>query len=286
MENVNWDQLFYYEDLLAYAKYLETHYPQKISLEVIGKSLCGRDIFMIKAGTGLDNIVITGGVHGRESVNPMVLLSMIEYYCEELSYYLDQVTIYAIPLVNPDGYMISLCGFDTIKNNRYRENMKAKGIPYYLWKYNARGIDINRNFPCRSWRQKFPKDMPASEPETIALMYVFEQVPAIGYIDYHCRGKQIYYFRDSMSDEYNRNQYRLACILSTITDYVLMQPDTEIELGDSGGNTVHFVSEELNIPALTLETVDELAVFPLSPHYQRETFEEIKLTPFVFCKKK
>jgi len=285
MENVNWDQLFYYEDLLAYAKYLQAHYPSQICLEVIGRSLDGRDIFMIKVGRGAQNIIITGGVHGRESVNPMVLLSMAEYYCEELSYYLEQVSIYIVPLLNPDGYMVSLCGFDSLKHCSYREAMKSKGIPFYLWKYNARGIDINRNFPCLTWKQKFLRDTPASEPETMALIYLFQQVPSIGYIDYHCRGKQIYYYRNSMSKEYNERQYRLACILSTITDYILMSPQSEIEAEDSGGNTVHFYSEEYKQPAFTIETVDELAVFPLSPHYQKDTFEEIKLTPFVFCKK-
>lgn len=284
MENVNWDQLFFYEDLVAYAKYLTSHYRELVKYESIGRSIDGRDIFLLKIGKGKENIIVTGGVHGRESINPMVLLCMAEFYCEELVFYLDKVCIYMVPVLNPDGYSIAIQGFDSISTVHYRNLCKNKGIPNYLWKYNARGIDINRNFPCLSWRKKHLHDVAGSEPETIALMQLFQCVPALGYIDYHSRGKQIYYHRQNMTEEYNQEQYHLACMLSAITDYELVPPVDEIEENDSGGNTVHYYSEEFGNPAITIETVDDLAVFPLSPHYQKNTFEEIKMTPFVFCR--
>ena len=284
MENVNWDQLFYYEDLVAYAKYLTSHYQDLVKYESIGCSLDGRDIFLLKIGNGRENIILTGGVHGRESINPMVMLCMAEYYCEEFCDYLTQVSIYMVPVLNPDGYCIAIQGFDCIRTEGLRNIVQRKGIPYYLWKYNGRGVDINRNFPCISWRKKDINDAAGSEPETRALMQLFQTVPSIGYIDYHSRGKQVYYYRQYMSKEYNEEQYRLACLLSALTEYELVPPKDEIEENDSGGNTVHFYSEEFGLPAITIETVDELAYFPLSPHYQKNTFEEIKMTPFVFCR--
>ena len=36
-------------------------------------------------------------------------------------------------------------------------------IPHEDWKYNARGVDINRNFPSRSYVQQRPNEMPLSE---------------------------------------------------------------------------------------------------------------------------
>lgn len=284
MENVNWDQLFYYDDLVAYAKYLAYHYSELIKYESIGRSVDGRDIFMLKIGKGERNIVLTGGVHGRESVNPMVLLCMAEYYCEEFCDFLERVAIYMVPVLNPDGYSIAIQGYDCIKSDKYRNAVKLKGLPHYMWKYNARGVDINRNFPCLSWKKKHLHDQAGSEPETCALMELFRSISSIGYIDYHSRGKQIYYHRNNMTEEYNKEQHRLACLLNTLTGYILMPEQKEIELNDSGGNTVHYYSEEFCMPAITIETVDELAYFPLSPHYQKGTFEEIKLTPFVFCK--
>lgn len=286
MENVNWDQLFYYEDLVAYAKYLNCHYSELVQYESIGRSLDGRDIFLLKVGKGKDNIILTGGVHGRESVNPMVLLCMAEYYCEEFKDFLERVSIYMIPVVNPDGYTIAIRGFDSLKSDKYRRMCELRHIPYYLWKYNARCVDINRNFPAVSWRKKDLYDEAGSEPETKALMEFFQCTASLGYIDYHSRGRQIYYYRRSLPTEYNEEQYRLACLLNTLTDYELVDPDEEIEAKDSGGNTVHYYSEEFCLPAITIETVNDLAYFPLSPHYQKDTFNEIKLTPFVFCKDK
>lgn len=284
MENVNWDQLFYYEDLVAYAKYLERHYKGLIHYESIGCSLDGRDIFMVKVGKGKDNVIATSGVHGREIVNPMVLLCMAEYYCEEFKDSLERISIYIVPVLNPDGYSIAIQGFDCLRTEQYRRMCERKHIPFYLWKYNARCVDINRNFPCITWEKKDVDDEAGSEPETAALMQLFQSVSSIGYVDYHSRGKQIYYHRKSLPEEYNKEQFRLACVLNTLTDYDLVPPKDEIEANDSGGNTVHYYSEEFCLPALTIETVDELACFPLSPHYQKETFEEIKLTPFVLFK--
>ena len=284
MENVNWDQLFYYEDLMAYAKYLSCHYFNLIQYESMGRSLDGREIFLIKVGKGTENIILTGGVHGRESVNPMVLLCMAEYYCEELKEYLDRVSIYIVPVLNPDGYSIALQGFDCLTSEINRRICERKHIPYYLWKYNAHGVDLNRNFPSITWKKKDAGDEAASEPETVALMQLFQNVSSIGYIDYHSRGKQVYYYRKCLSKAYNHQQFRYACLLNALTNYELVPPKDEIEEEDSGGNTVHYYSEEFHLPAITIETVDELAYFPLSPHYQRETFEEIKLSPFIFCK--
>lgn len=283
MENVNWEQIFYYRDLVAYAKYLENHYKGLVTYNVIGRSADGRDIFLLILGSGKENIILTGGVHGRESVNPMVLLSMAEHYCEKFKEYLSKVCIYMVPLLNPDGYCIATEGYESIRSTSLRKNIVERKIPNYLWKYNARGVDINRNFPCVSWQKKSITDSAGSEVETKALMELFQEVSSVGFIDYHSRGKQIYYHRQSMSKQYNEEQYRLACLLNALTGYELVLPSEEIEKNDTGGNTVHYYSEQIKKPAITIETVDELAIFPLQPHYQKITFQEILFTPFIFC---
>lgn len=284
MENVNWDQLFYYEDLTAYAKYLASHYPDYVSYTCIGRSYDNRDIFLLKIGRGKKNILLTAGVHGRESINPMVLLSMAEFYCEEWRDYLLTVTIYMVPLVNPDGYVIAVQGFDGIKNGHLKKQALRMNLPFYQWKFNGRGVDINRNFPASSWRRKKTGDYPGSEYETAALMQLMQEIPFIGYIDYHSRGKEIYYYRNALSERYNQEQKRLGELIAALTDYQLLPPSEEIEPGDSGGNTVQYYSEVFKKPAITVETVENEAMFPLSPHYQRVVFEEIKMTPFVLLK--
>ena len=153
-----------------------------------------------------------------------------------------------------------------------------------FYKKNARGVDINRNFPCQSFSgsQEFPE--PASESETKALICFCERYKPLGMIDYHSRGNTIYYHRAAMQAAYNRRQYRIAKQLAGLTGYSLNLPADENPDNHSGGNTVQYFSENFQKPALTIETVNENATFPLDPSYQLQVFEEIKDTPLLFLK--
>lgn len=371
MRQLTFDLPYRYEDFLADTAYLQATYPTMFHAYQLGESHDGRDILVFQVGKGPIPIIITGGVHARETINPMVIMRLIESYLklyteiepiivdfgmasrlppddlstrgkvkqrftemaectighsirggspleqpvirseagnvlaegavpEELRFQslekaetipaeyfiyniLNTFTFYIIPLLNPDGYEIALGGFDTIRNQELRKHAIAMGIPYEEWKANARGVDINRNFPSVTWRPKFPGDHPASENETKALMYLFDQIPAVGYLDLHSRGKTIYYYKGSMSKEYNERQKFIADRLKAVTGYELMPPETEIEAMDSGGNTVHYFSEKYQQPAITIETVTDLAPFPLDVRFQRPTFEEIYLAPLEFA---
>ncbi len=304
------DQEYHYDKLIQAGKALAKQYNTIIKYVTIGESHDSRDIVLLKLGCGQKYIVCCGGVHGRETINPVVLLRIIEYYAEYYINYrehrydlmmklksprlylkeeyvqmlygacinelLQTFTILFVPLLNPDGYMISLQGYGTISSPELKEQCLAMGQPYPEWKYNGRGVDINRNFPCRLWKPKHPSDTPASEKETKALIKLFHDYRTRGFLDFHSRGKQIYYYRSQMPDSYNRRQLEIACRFQNITDYVLMQPEVEINTGDSGGNTVHYYSETFKKPALTIETVEEEATFPMDWQYRLQTFEELK----------
>lgn len=366
MRQLTFDVPYRYEDFLQDTEYLLTTYPSMLHVYHIGESHDGREILVFQLGTGPIPIIITAGVHGRETINPMVVMRMIENYLGLVAYeepaivdfgissrmlppqgrigqlFVDMpectvdhaihghsplaqpvvrseanqgqteeesnqelrfqsvekginipteyniynifrtFTFYIIPLLNPDGYEIALGGFDVIRDSELRKHAVKLGIPYEDWKANARGVDINRNFPSVTWRPKFPGDRPASENETKALIYLFDQIPAVGYLDLHSRGKTIYYYKGNMSKEYNERQKYIAERLKEVTGYELMPPESEIEEMDSGGNTVHYFSEKYHKPAITIETVPDLEPFPLDVRHQRPTFEEIHLAPLEF----
>ena len=304
-----------YHDLISDVNALTKTYSKSLQSVTIGKSHDNRDIVMLKLGTGKKYILFCSGVHGRETINPIVLLKIAEYYAKIYEDYnkerekfnmllknpsgdienqynmiifekcvyelLQTYTILMIPLLNPDGYMISLYGYNAIQDLDLRKRVKKMGINHTEWKYNGRGVDINRNFPCRSWKPKGPRDYAASENETQTLIQIFHQYRIRCFLDFHSRGKSIYYYRNSMPSSYNENQYKIAKKLKEITGYGLVSPENEIEYGDSGGNTVHYFSERFNKPALTIETVDEDAAFPLDYKYRFSTFEEVKLVLFI-----
>lgn len=251
------DQIISYYEMVDEMKELEKRYPDNVRLEAIGLSRESQPIYSIIFGTGEKRLVASGGVHGREIVNPTVLLKMADYYLS--NEYKGNLSgkIYLIPCLNPDGYEIA----------------RTKSV---LWKENAAFVDLNRNFPSQTWRQKWQMDKAASEPETRALIRFLHQVNPDGYLDFHSRGKCIYYYRNQMEEDYNQQQKRIADTLAKKTGYELVVPNMEIEPLDSGGNTVHYVSEVFHIPALTIETVDETAEFPLSGTFINETYLEIR----------
>ena len=296
MEAIRLPQQYGYEQLRKDCGKLSRTYKGFIKKVSIGKSWDNREIPMLILGSGKRCILLTGGVHGRESVNPVVLMKMAERYgCLVQNHFWAhgihferwflENRILLIPLLNPDGYEIALWGFQAIQNQRLRagcqNTAKKEGLEAAEWKYNARSIDINRNFPCKSWVRGYIGDVPASERETKALISVFQKCSPRLYLDYHSRERSIYYYRSAREAEYNERQKRLACRLADLTGYRLKEPEQEVENGDRGGNTVHYASEYGDCPALTLETVREQEKFPLRIELQREVLREIWLTPFI-----
>ncbi len=308
------EPLYSCDKLISDAKALAEEYHKVIQYVTIGRSHDNRDIVMLKLGYGKKILLFSSGVHGRETINPIVTMKLAEFYAEYYTKYAGQnehkqrqlieppsylteeygeqlfgrcihellqtFTILLIPLLNPDGYMISLSGYDILRDSGLRQKAIARNIPHSIWKYNARGADINRNFPSRLWRPKGPGDYAASENETKALIAVFHQYRIRGYIDLHSRGRAIYYYRKRMPELYNERQLQAAKRLQEITKYELMPPAEEVEPGDTGGNTVHYFSEHFYKLALTIETVEDEADFPLENRYRASTFEELKLMFF------
>ena len=71
--------------------------------------------------------------------------------------------------------------------------------------------------------------------------------------------------------------------MKEVTGYTIVSPEHEIDVGDSGGNTVHYYSEHFFKPAITIETVEEEASFPLDVKYRQSTYDELKLLIFKYC---
>ena len=279
-----------YEDIFQEMEELSRQYPDFTVCRSIGTSHDGREIPMMRVGLGKKTMVLTAGIHGRESVNPILLVKMLEDYCQafemqeerygyQVQSLLDGCSVAVIPLVNPDGYEIALRGFSVIHNPMLRQLCKMKEIGWQHWKYNARAVDINRNFPCRSYIQQQLGEYPASEKETQALIQVFRDYDTLGYVDFHSRGRIIYYYRQAMPFAYNQRNHKLARYLQKLSDYSLGKREEEYLSRLNGGRPVNYFSEFLGKPAITVETVEEDASYPLDPAYQEKTYREICALP-------
>ncbi len=278
-----------YHQMEQIMRELPRRYPGIVSCLTAGISHDERRIYMLRIGVGLKSLIVTGGIHGRESINATLLLRIAEEYCSayrnreclgdcDVYALLQQYSICFLPLVNPDGYEIARTGFSAIHNPVFRQMCKMKRIPYQEWKANARCIDINRNFPCKSYVQQNLLEYPASENETKTLMRIFQDQDSVGYLDFHSRGKLIYYYRHAMTYPYNMRSQRLARYIQSLSHYTLGKREEEQDRL-SGGNSVQFYSELTGQPALTIETGEENARFPMEDALLEKTYREIRMIP-------
>jgi protein MpaA len=122
----------------------------------LGKTVRGRDITAMIYGTGAKRILLLGGIHGDEQHTTVVARSLAVNINQETLP--SNLTLIIVPDVNPDGLMLST-------------------------RVNANGVDINRNFPSKTWRSEYveqrhnPGTKPSSEPETRAVLSLLEQYP-------------------------------------------------------------------------------------------------------------
>ena len=112
----------------------------------------GRPIEALSFGEGERTILLMAGVHGGEKSGVEMVASVVERLraCDPACLK-DRIVV--LPRVNPDGYEAGT-------------------------RRNARGIDINRNFPTRDFvgTEDAPGGVtPASEPETRAVLDVVER---------------------------------------------------------------------------------------------------------------
>lgn len=122
----------------------------------LGRSVKGSPITAAVYGTGKKRVIVFGGIHGNETETSILAKALMGSLGREAAP--EELTIIVVPDANPDGLFANT-------------------------RVNARGVDINRNFPSTSWRAEYPDEfqfpgtVPASEPETLAIMRLLETSP-------------------------------------------------------------------------------------------------------------
>lgn len=157
----------------------------KTTVFSIGKSVQGRDIPAIKLGNGSRRIFICGAHHGLEWLTAKACITFAKRFAAEKS---DGVSLFVVPMVNPDGVELAASGL--------------------MWQANARGVDLNHNYdalwvmsrhsceklgvtgPCSS---KFGGEYPESEPESRAVANFTRQNNFDAVFALHSQGEVVYY---------------------------------------------------------------------------------------------
>ncbi|MGC9330388.1 MAG: M14 family zinc carboxypeptidase [Bacteroidales bacterium] len=141
-EMAGWDKYptwsVFQEMMLSYAN----DYPDICKLDTIGFSVEGRAILVVKISDNINvdeaepEFFLTGQMHGDELVSYILLLRMIDYLLsnygsdDRVDNIINNMELWINPLSNPDG---------TYGNDENDVSVSTR--------YNAEGIDLNRNFP-------------------------------------------------------------------------------------------------------------------------------------------
>ncbi|MCP4248129.1 MAG: murein peptide amidase A [bacterium] len=136
----------------------------------IGESVESRIVEAVRTPGPPPHRLIFGGFHGDEPKGVDLARRLWEYV-EQGDGATPQRGLVVVPLVNPDGYE--------------RRNRR-----------NARGVDLNRNFPTADWapgpkrRRYYGGESAASEPETRMVINLIQRLKPAEIITIHSISKQ------------------------------------------------------------------------------------------------
>ncbi|XP_015121016.1 carboxypeptidase M isoform X2 [Diachasma alloeum] len=150
-----------YEQMSRFLRATSLRFQNLTALYSIGKSFKERDLWVLVVSSspyehmiGKPDVKYVANIHGNEAVGRELMLHLIHLLVTKygtdpyITWLLDNTRIHILPSMNPDGFEVSKEGFCEGSQGRY----------------NARGFDLNRNFP-----DYFKQNNKKTQPETEAV---------------------------------------------------------------------------------------------------------------------
>lgn len=251
---------------------LEMRYPF-LTVDTIGKSAEGRNLYMIKLGNGSREVFFNASHHANEWITSPVLMKWIEQFSKAFSMdgiikgyptrtIWEQASIYIVPMVNPDGVELVIDGVAT-DNPRYNELIQWNNgsTDFTDWKSNARGVDLNRNYDA-SWEEYkeveaslgvdgpgpylYAGPNPESEPESKAVADFTREHDFRLVLAYHTQGEVIFWNYENLQPP---EALRIGELFASVSGYSLAEP---VGAALYGGYKDWFI-KEYRRPGYTIE---------------------------------
>ena len=266
-----------YEDMLADCEALAARYPQA-KLASIGTSKQGRELTALVIGDegAKHHILIQAAMHGREYMTSLLVMAQAEALLQNGGPD-GGVCLHIVPMSNPDGVTISQTQRTTDDLRAIYERDVANGYTdlseadyLRLWKANAVGVDLNRNFDA-DFRLGMQRSAPSSrlypgkraenQPESRALADYVRANDFDLTVSYHAYGSCIFwqYGEDAQA---NAAPKALVKELRAITGYTLRG-----DSGTEGGGFKDWALSEMDIPSVTIEIGTRACPLPLDEFY-------------------
>ncbi len=200
----------------------------------IGGSFAGRGITAYKFGSGNKTTLFIGGLHGSEKSSVRTLEAWVNDLEAQIQRIPADKTIIVIPNTNPDGYSLGS-------------------------RTNARGIDLNRNFPSNDWSSDVYQPggvlLPGgggasalSEPESSALALYIQSVSPEVVLTYHAVARTVIYNGSG-------NSANLANLYAQKSGFNVSSSDQEDGIFNyaTTGELETWLHDSLNVPTLLIE---------------------------------
>ena len=235
-----------YEELRSDAAQLAARF-ENAEFFSIGESVMEHKIYCIKIGTGKRKLFVNGAHHGLEYLTSAFIMKFLFEYAEciqsgreffgyDAKALSDRTSLWAVPMVNPDGVNIAIHGID-VTNPYHRKLVSLVGIHSFnqVWQANANGVDINHNYNA-GWRvvearpspSKYSGPYSESEPETKAIVDFVRSNRFDMLMAFHSQGGEIYYDFDGKAAE---NSRKLAMEFADVSGYVPSEPTGSAAFG-------------------------------------------------------
>ncbi|MEG1499805.1 MAG: M14 family zinc carboxypeptidase, partial [Clostridia bacterium] len=179
--------------------------------------------------------------------------------------------IFFLPVLNPDGILLSLSGLDSVKSERQKKRLfelNNKSTDFSLWKANSRGVDLNTNFDA-DWgkgaknifspaSENFVGTFPQSEKESAAIASFVLKTEFAAALSFHTKGEVIFYGQKTKQKKVIQDELHLAKFVSHKNHYDIVQST------HSAGGLSDFIGIKKHIPAITIELGNDLLSHPLT----------------------
>lgn len=246
LEIVKTGTKYTYEMMQADILQLSERYGDLVNYQVIGESEYGRGIYAVSLGYGDAIVLIDAGRHAREWIGTMVAMEMIEVYAHayenawnvggyNVREILDNTTIWFVPMANPDGVTLQQKGLSEFPEEAHADLIKMNNgsKDFTRWKANAKGVDLNRNYPVIYWElvrndpgkpyfQNFKGDYPLQAKEAVVTAKFTQAIDPQVLVTYHSSGNVIYWWYYHSQPELVERDKRMARKIAEYTGYGLM----------------------------------------------------------------